>query len=197
MSNFKETFIKIYNEKIKREGASEFLQWLETTDFFTAPASTRFHCSHENGLVEHSLNVYKFYRTEMAQRAKMFSGNSELDADTEEFIALCALLHDVCKCNYYTTNYRNVKNAKGEWVKEPYYTVENLFPYGHGEKSVWLIQRFMRLNVEESIAIRWHMGGFDESVKGGSYDLSGAYNQYPSAVLLHIADMKATYMLDS
>ena len=91
---------------------------------------------------------------------------------------------------------RNIKNeATGQWEKVPYYSIEeNKFPYGHGEGSVWLIQRFMRLSLEESIAIRWHMGGFDDAAKG--YDLSAAFRQFPNAMLLHIADMKATYLLD-
>lgn len=193
----KEIFESIFNTKIKREGAKEMLKWLEEkTDFFQAPASTKYHCAHEGGLLEHSLNVYKFYRLEMLQRAKLFAG-IKIDEETEESIAICALLHDVCKANYYAVDYKNQKNPKGDWEKVPYYKVSDQFPYGHGEKSVWMIQRFMRLNVEESIAIRWHMGGFDEAVKGGSYALSKAYEDYPSALLLHIADMKATYMLDS
>lgn len=196
MSAFKENFIEVYKKHIHREGADKLLQWLKTTDFFTAPASTKYHGAHEGGLVEHSLNVYKFYRKEMFQRAKLFSG-ADLDESAEETIAICALLHDVCKANFYKTDFRNQKNSAGEWEKVPYYTVSDQFSYGHGEKSVWLIQRFMRLSIEESIAIRWHMGGFDEAVKGGSRALSKAYEEYPSALLLHIADMKATYMLDN
>ena len=169
MSAFKENFIEVYKKHIHREGADKLLQWLKTTDFFTAPASTKYHGAHEGGL----------------------------DESAEETIAICALLHDVCKANFYKTDFRNQKNSAGEWEKVPYYTVSDQFSYGHGEKSVWLIQRFMRLSIEESIAIRWHMGGFDEAVKGGSRALSKAYEEYPSALLLHIADMKATYMLDN
>ena len=103
---------------------------------------------------------------------------------------------DLLKVNKYVLHTRNIKNeATGQWEKVPYYSVvENKFPYGHGEGSVWLIERFIRLSVEESIIIRWHMGGFDDAAKG--YDLSAAFRQYPNAMLLHIADMKATYLLD-
>ena len=103
---------------------------------------------------------------------------------------------DLLKVNKYVLHTRNIKNeATGQWEKVPYYSVgENKFPYGHVEGSVWLIERFMRLSVEESIIIRWHMGGFDDAAKG--YDLSAAFRQYPNAMLLHIADMKATYLLD-
>ncbi|MEE0844561.1 MAG: hydrolase, partial [Ruminococcus sp.] len=152
--------------------------------------------AYEGGLCEHSLNVFHFYYQEILNRASEFSGIKCLDTDTEETVAICALLHDVCKVNLYVRNTRNVKNeATGQWEKAPYYSVgENKFPYGHGEASVWLIQRIIRLNVEESLAIRWHMGGFDDAAKG--YNLSAAYRQYPNAMLLHIADMKATYLLD-
>ena len=192
----KEKFIEIYNRYIHRKGAKDFLQWLEGTDFFTAPASAKYHGAHEGGLCEHSLNVFRCYYKEILQRATEFSGLKCLDTETEESVAICALLHDVCKVNRYVSKTRSVKNdATGQWEKIPYYSVgENKFPYGHGEASVWLIQRFMRLTVEESIAIRWHMGGFDDAAKG--YDLSAAYNQFPNALLLHLSDMKATYLLD-
>lgn len=193
----KELFYTIVCNNIKREGIAKLMEWLETTDFFEAPASTKYHGAHENGLLEHSLNVYKFYRQEMFLRGKMFSGISELDSETEESIAICALFHDICKANYYKTSYRNSKNSKGEWVKEPYYTIDNQLPMGHGEKSMWILLRFLKLTEEEAIAIRWHMGGFDNAVQGGCKDLSAAYSKYPSALLLHLADMKATYMLDN
>ena len=69
-------------------------------------------------------------------------------------------------------------------------------PYGHGEKSVFLIERFMKLKVEEAVAIRWHMGGFDDAAKGGCFAISEAYDKYPLAVKLHIADLKATYLME-
>ena len=192
----KKEFIEIYQRYIRRKGSKELLKWLEDTDFFKAPASTKYHGAHEGGLCEHSLNVYRFFYQEILQRASEFSGLKCLDTDTEEMVAICALFHDVCKVNKYVLHTRSIKNeATGQWEKVPYYSVgENKFPYGHGEGSVWLIERFMRLSVEESIIIRWHMGGFDDAAKG--YDLSAAFRQYPNAMLLHIADMKATYLLD-
>ena len=57
--SLKEEFIDIYNENIKRDGAQELLSWMETTDFFVAPASTKYHCACHEGLLKHSLNVYK------------------------------------------------------------------------------------------------------------------------------------------
>lgn len=194
--SYKEKFIEIYNAKIKRQGAKELLAWLEKTDFFTAPASTKYHGSIEEGLVMHSLNVYEMFHEEVLNRAKRYSGYEILDDTEEEKVAICALLHDLYKVNFYQKAYRNQKDNDGNWHKVAYYTIDNQFCYGHGEKSVWLIQRFMKLTTEESVIIRWHMGGFDDSVKGGSYDLSGAWIKYPLGMLLHTADLKATYLMD-
>ena len=91
---------------------------------------------------------------------------------------------------------RNRKNDRGEWEKVPFYAIDDQFPYGHGEKSVYLIERFVRLKTEEAVAIRWHMGGFDDAVKGGSYALTGAFEKYPLALKLHMADMYASYMIE-
>lgn len=185
--NYKEEFIRIYNEEIKRPGAKELLEWLEKTDFFTAPASTKFHCACEGGLVQHSVSVYKV----------LMEKHFDKDTDNRESFAICALLHDLCKAQFYKVSTRNVKNEKtGAWEKQPFYMVEDVFPYGHGEKSVFLIERFMRLKTGEAMAIRWHMGGFDESVRGGSFALSVAYEKYPLAVKLHISDLESTYICE-
>lgn len=119
------------------------------------------------------------------------------EGESEESYAICALLHDLCKANYYKLGTRNVKNeTTGQWEKAPFYSVEDLFPYGHGEKSVFLIERFMKLKVEEAVAIRWHMGGFDDAARGGCFAISEAYDKYPLAVKLHIADLQATYLME-
>ena len=177
-----EQFKTIYS-MIQRQGTDRLFEWLQSTDFFTAPASTRFHGSYEGALCEHSINVY----------TRLLAETKEMEYKAES-IAICGLLHDVCKANFYKIEMRNKKNERGEWEQVPFYTVDDKFPYGHGEKSVYIISRFMPLTTEEAMAIRWHMGGFDDSVKGGSYALSGAFEKYPLALLLHIADMKATYL---
>lgn len=184
---YREEFIEIYNECVKREGAKELLEWLDSTDFFTAPASTKYHCAVESGLVMHSLNVYRILKKLCAEQGERYS---------PETIALCGLLHDVCKADFYTISYRNQKNEKGIWEKVPYYSVDDRFPYGHGEKSVFLIERHMRLSEEEAVAIRWHMGGFDESVRAGGFTMSHAFENYRLPVLLHIADLEATYLFE-
>ena len=185
--DYKQKFIEYYQANIHREGADRLLEWLQTTDFFTAPASTRYHCACPSGLVQHSVNVYEV----------MMEKHFDPETDSAESFALCALLHDVCKAQFYKISTRNVKNEKtGQWEKGPYYTIEDAFPYGHGEKSVFLIERFMKLKVEEAVAIRWHMGGFDDAARGGCFAISEAYDKYPLAVKLHIADLEATYLME-
>lgn len=182
---YKEEFIEIYNDKIHREGARELLEWMQKTDFFTAPASSKFHCACEQGLVMHSLSVYR----------TMVEKHFDSETDNPESFAICALLHDLCKAQFYKVSSRNVKNEEtGQWEKKPFYAVEDVFPYGHGEKSVFLIERFMRLKTSEAMAIRWHMGGFDEAVKGGSFSISLAFEKYPLAVKLHLSDLESTYL---
>lgn len=183
---YREEFCEIWQREVTRPGADKLLEWLDTTDFFVAPASTRFHGACAEGLVMHSLNVYHALTQHFA------------DADDNaESMAVCALLHDLCKANYYKAGTRNVKNeATGQWEKVPTYNVEDAFPYGHGEKSVYLIERFMRLRPAEAVAIRWHMGGFDEAARGGSRAISEAYDAYPLAVKLHMADLYSTYLLE-
>lgn len=185
--SYKDEFIEIYNEEIKREGSKELLEWLTKTDFFDAPASTKYHCACAEGLVRHSLSVYDV----------MMRKHFNKEEDSRESFAICALLHDLCKAEFYKVSTRNVKNEKtGAWEKQPYYSVEDSFPYGHGEKSVFLIERFMRLKTSEAMAIRWHMGGFDDSVKGGNFSTSIAYDKYPIAIKLHLSDLESTYLCE-
>ena len=180
----KEEFIKIYNQNIQREGADKLLRWLESTDFFTCPASTKFHNNFEGGLVDHSVKVY--------QRLKKVVANEQISV-SEETLAVVALLHDVCKANTYKVDYRNVKRD-GEWVKEPYFTIDDPLPYGHGEKSVYIISSFMKLTREEAMAINWHMGPYDARNANGSYVLSDAFKKFPLSLLMFIADIGSTYL---
>ena len=183
--DYKERFMEIFRREVTREGSQKLLDWLEGTDFFTAPASTRYHCACPSGLVMHSLSVYD------VMMEKHFTEGE----DSRESFALCALLHDLCKAQYYKVSTRNVKNEQtGQWEKQPYYMVEDSFPYGHGEKSVFLIERFVRLKPAEATAIRWHMGGFDDAARGGCFAISQAYEKYPLAVKLHLADLESTYL---
>lgn len=179
---YKEEFISLFEENVNRQGAKDLLDWMLKTDFFTAPASTKYHCACPEGLVMHSLSVFN----------TMVEKHFEEGKDSLESFTICALLHDLCKAEFYKVSTRNVKNEDtGKWEKVPYYAIEDKFPYGHGEKSVFLIERFMRLKPAEAMAIRWHMGSFDDS---NGYSISQAYEKYPLAVKLHLADLESTYL---
>ena len=181
----KNEFIEIYKENITRPGSDKLLNYLisEQSDFFTAPCSTRFHGSYAGGLVQHSINVYNCLKDYLSrQRTKDVYGMEY----TNESIALTALLHDVCKMNFYSVDYRNAKNEQGVWEKVPYYTINDQLPYGHGEKSVYIVSGFMRLTREEAFAIRYHMGfsGIEDRNSIGK-----AFEMFPLAFALSVADM--------
>lgn len=187
----KDKFIKAYTENITRPGADKLLAWIESSDFFAAPASTRFHLSSPGGLLEHSLHVFERMKAICANEATITPGFNEPSMET---IAVCGLLHDICKANFYAVEMRNRKNDHGRWEQYPFYVVDDKLPYGHGEKSVYIISGFMRLSREEAMAIRWHMGFSDNDFQGGGYSVGNAFDKFPLAVLLHIADLQATYL---
>lgn len=180
--DYKSEFLKLYRQFITRDGSEELLQRIIKSDFFTAPASTRFHDSHEGGLVKHSVRVFDFLERELPD---------SFDCSGES-MAIVSLLHDVCKIGYYTTEMRNKKDEHGRWVQVPFYTVDDQFPYGHGDKSVFLIERCMKLTEEEAIAIRLHMGAYEGERMWGT--IGTAFEKYPLSLYLHVADMKATYL---
>ncbi len=191
--SLKSEFIEIYKDKIKRDGADKLLDYLiNKSDFFTAPASTQYHLSREGGLCEHSLNVYKCLCDYLARpRVKETYG---LNA-SEETAAIAALLHDVCKTDCYIVSTRNKKDkVTGKWTEVPFYEFKDKLPYGHGEKSVYIISGFMRLTREEAFAIRYHMGfaGTEDARSVGA-----AFEMYPLAFALSTADMEATYFVES
>lgn len=187
-----EEFIKIYTENIKREGADRLLEYLQSSqsDFFVAPASTRFHGSYEGGLLEHSINVYHCLKDYLErERVKEIYNLNYSD----ESIAIVSLLHDLCKVNCYVKGTRNVKDKSGVWQQVPTFEYSDDMPYGHGEKSVYIISGFMKLTREEAFAIRYHMGfsGTEPQNNVGS-----AFEKYPLAFALSTADMEATYFLE-
>lgn len=188
----KERFIQVFGENIRREGADKLLAYLSSSgsDFFTAPASTRFHGAYEGGLCEHSLNVYDCLRDYLDRpRVKELYQLSCSD----ETCALISLMHDICKVNVYKQTFRNVKNENGVWEKVPSYDFDDALPYGHGEKSVYILSGFMRLTREEAFAIRFHMGfGGAEEVRL----VSNAFEKYPLAYALHVADMEASLFIE-
>ena len=189
----KEEFINLYKENIKRPGSDKLLSYImsDASDFFDAPCSTRFHLSYAGGLAEHSINVYHCLKAYLErERVKDVYGLSYSD----ETIAVVSLLHDLCKMNFYSVDYRNAKNADGVWEKVPYYTIKDQLPYGHGEKSVYIVSGFMRLSREEAFAIRYHMG-FSGTVDPNL--VGRAFEMFPLALALSFADMEATFLIES
>jgi len=187
-----EEFIKIFKENIQREGADKLLEYLMSTqsDFFIAPASTRFHGSYEGGLLEHSLNVYYCLKDYLARDRVKNEYNLNY---TDESIAIVSLLHDLCKVNCYVKGTRNVKDASGVWQQVPTFEYSDDMPYGHGEKSVYIISGFMKLTREEAFAIRYHMGFSGNEPQN---NVGSAFEKYPLAFALSTADMEATYFLE-
>ncbi len=206
--NKADLFVHLFEENIKRDGSAALLDWLKKSDFFKAPASTKYHGAYEGGLLEHSLNVYDCLLRELASL-------NMADKYSKETVAIVSLLHDVCKIGLYVMAPKNQKTYDPEkvgaaqnwdvkhdslgdfiWETVMNYTHEDNLPYGHGEKSVYILSGFMKLTREEAMAIRWHMGFSDNDFRGGGQSVGKAFEMYPLAVLTHLADMKATYLLE-
>ncbi len=177
-------------KSIERDGIDKLMEMIEKSDFYTAPASTRFHGNYEGGLLLHSLNVY--YRLREKKHDDSF-WNEKLADVPDESIAIAALFHDLCKTFYYVTETRN-KKVNGQWIQVPCYNVDDKIPYGHGEKSVMMIEEYMKLKPVERYAIRWHMGPYS-----GTQDwhtLGTAMDKYPLILALFEADMEATHVME-
>ncbi len=188
----RERFIDIFKSKVTREGADKLLEYLTSPacDFFVAPASSRFHSAYEGGLLDHSLNVYDCLVSYLnSERAKSLGFSY-----TEESIAIVALLHDLCKIGVYKKGFRNVKDEKGAWQRVDTFEYDDQLPYGHGEKSVYIVSGYMRLTREEAFAIRYHMG---YSSTEDARNVSAAFEMFPLAFALSVADSEATYYLES
>ena len=181
-----EQFITLLSS-VKRNNIEALLNWLIASDFFLAPASTKYHLACKGGLCQHSLNVYD----SLMRLCCAYDIDIESNRDT---LIIVALLHDVCKIYFYKPTVINVKEGNS-WVKRDGYTINDELPLGHGEKSLFLIERFIKLNNEEALAIRWHMGAFDNAFKGGEQALNSA-QQWPLVPLLHAADLLSSQLLD-
>ena len=185
----------------KRDGIEELIGFLRKSDFYTAPASTRYHSCHEGGLLEHRLNVADC----LLNKLENPTWKNILGEVGRESIILCALLHDVCKTYFYVVEMKNKKvykdtgkkidsNGRYDWETVPGYTVDDKYPYGHGEKSVMMVERYIKLTPEERYAIRWHMG-FTEPKESWN-TLTAAMNKYPLVLAIHEADLESTYLLE-
>lgn len=181
----KQEFLTICRSCIQREGLENLLSWLEKSDFFTAPASTHFHGNYAGGLCQHSIDVYQY-----AKRLLLLADR----APSEESVAIACLFHDLCKVNLYKVEKRNQK-INGEWKEVPYYVADEKFHFGgHGSKSVFLAQTFMKLKTEEAAAINCHMG-FSDGNPSTVRDVGSVYHQFPLAWIVHVADEAATFLL--
>jgi len=196
-------------QSINRPGMDQLMEYLRTTDFYTAPSSTRFHLSCEGGLLQHSLNVYDC----LCEKKESPFWSEILAKESEDTLKIVALFHDLCKTNMYCKTTRNQKtydpakvataepwqikhDAKGSFVWETVdaYEIEDQMPLGHGEKSIMLITHFMKLKPQEVYAIRWHMG-FSEP-KENYNTLGKAIEKYPLVLAMMEADMEAANMLE-
>lgn len=187
---------------IKREGIEDLLDYIRQSDFYTAPASTRFHSCHEGGLLEHSMNVYNC----LSAKKNSHTWMSEISKVPDDSIIIVALLHDICKTNYYVVEMKNRKvysefgkksdnNGRFDWESYPGYTVDDKFPYGHGEKSVMMIEQFIKLTPLERYSIRFHMGFTEPKELWNT--LTAAIKKYPLILAVHESDLEATYLLES
>lgn len=201
----KQQFEELARKYIKRDGLEKVLTWLDSTDFYTAPASTRYHLSVEGGLCQHSLNVFEtmvglcnYHFQKQPNDDNIYNGetNDVEGAFSMENIALVALFHDICKANCYVRDFRNVK-VDGKWEQQEYWKWDEQFVYGHGSKSVYILQQFMRLYIDEAQAIRFHMGGREDALSE-MYERQAAmvFDKSPMAVLLHLSDMMSSYLLE-
>ncbi len=184
-----------------RKGIDDLIEYLKTTDFFTAPASTKYHCDYEGGLCQHSLNVYD----SIMKLRDTF--NLNIPNDT---LTIVSLLHDISKVNFYEDYIQNRKwynpngqkydeNGNFDWVSVKTYKIkepELRFLAGdHGYNSVALIRGFINISLAEEVAILNHHAGMDNNFC--NRDLNSIYNRYQLAPLLHLADMLSVYILEN
>ena len=184
-------FNRIAKENIDREGIDSLLTWMDSTDFFTAPASTRFHGCFEGGLVMHSLNVY----SQLNQLSEFYGlGPDDGILVPDESIAIVSLFHDICKIGCYKTEMRWRKDKNNQWEQYPTWKFQEDFAYGgHGAKSVFLVQSFMNLSPEEASAINCHMGQWDATTYSNPTEV---YCRNKLAWLLHVADEAADFLME-
>lgn len=168
----------------ERPGIDKLITWLQETDFFTAPASTKYHLAVSGGLAQHSLNVYKLLKK------KVDSGLISIPDDT---VIITALLHDICKANFYSVQKRNRK-IDGVWQEIEEWGVDDKLPLGHGDKSCYLIQCFIRLKSEEYAMIRYHMGREGD---GNGDPFSKCAAKFPALVALHTSDIESAFILEA
>jgi hypothetical protein len=202
MEGIKQKYLSLLSQ-VERPGLDHFITWLVNTDFFEAPASANGHNNYAGGLAEHSLTVYhNLVSLIMVTDAEVIRA-IPMNLDSVIITSLC---HDICKADFYKGSFKQQKRIDTEgkeclndknkpiWDTVPYFTISDQFPIGHGEKSVIILQKFIALKDMEIAAIRWHMGGFDDTARSyaGGLAASGAMAKYPLVAFLHCADLIAS-----
>ena len=186
--------------KVQRPGMDKLLEYIQKSDFYRAPASTKFHLAAPGGLLQHSLNVLDALRGLLAWNEgrscwEYHAAGKAVDTITDDSLIMMALLHDICKTHFYSTSTRNQKNdATGEWEKVPFYAVNDMMPLGHGPKSAMIIKQYTTLTSQELYAIWHHMG------MNGNYENDNAVGKsiemYPAVLALQTADMMASRFME-
>lgn len=195
IQRLKDEFINIVKENIHRDGIDNLMNYLESTDFYRSPASTRYHGSYAGGLLEHSLNVYYSLIDEL----QFIYGKDWEQRYSKESVAIVSLFHDICKISRYKPSVRNVKDpVTKQWNEQAVYVYnENYVNMGHGAKSIYLLQKYMNLTEDEATAVFWHMGAFDVGNYNTIGDLSNCYKSNTLAFALHRADMLSTFVVEN
>lgn len=187
-------FRDICSRYIHRTGIDDLMEWLGRSDFYYAPASTRFHGCYPGGLLEHSLNVYH----QLDRLIGIYYDEDEITDNLKESAAIVALFHDLCKVNFYEPFMKNVKNDEtGRWEQVQSYKIDEKVPLGHSQKSVIILQQFMKLKMDEIYAVMAHMGFADTSFKGGDSYVGTIMDKSKLALLTHMADMVASKLYES
>ena len=186
--------------KVQRPGMDKLLEYIRKSDFYTAPASTKYHLAAPGGLLQHSLNVLDalrglLTRDETGENWLYTVGGTTVATIPEDSVTVMALLHDICKTHFYGTSTRNVKNERtGKWEKQPYYTIDDKMPLGHGPKSAMIVKQYIELTTAEMYAIWWHMGfngNYENDTAAGA-----SFEKYPLALALYTADMMASRLME-
>ena len=185
--------------KVQRPGMDKLLEYIQKSDFYKAPASTKYHLACPGGLLQHSLNVLDALRGLLSWRSdgswEYRAAGKVVDTIPDDSVIMMALLHDICKTHFYGTSTRNVKNeTTGRWEKVPFYTVNDMMPLGHGPKSAMIIKQYTTLTSQELYAIWHHMG------MNGNYENDNAVGKsiemYPAVLALQTADMMASRFME-
>lgn len=187
VKDYRELFLE-YLTLIKREGMDELTAWItsDKSDFFTAPASTKYHSNIKGGLCMHTVKVFERLRARLPELRVYYPEMT--DEQILEKIAIATLFHDLCKVNFYVASTRNVKNEEGKWEKVPCFNIEDQMPLGHAEKSLFIVQSFIKIHQDEAAAILAHMGDMENVAT------SQMFQKYPISLMTHVSDIEATYL---